>query len=192
MRRTEARVAPVNRETATAEQAALLDPLGPRADYHIYRTLVRHPSAFAKFLPWGQFLLYDHGLLPPRDRELAILRTGYLCRSAYEWSKHAAIALTKGVTDAEVAAVKAGAGASIWPAREKALLAACDELVGNHDLGDAAWAGLSEHFTEAERIELIYIVGQYVTVSMMLNSLGVQLEPGKLPDPDLVRLAEDA
>lgn len=186
MRRSEPRVTPVAPDEATEEQAAIFAAIGPRSDYNIYRTLARHPAALAKFLPWGFFLLLDGGTLPPRDRELVILRTGFLCRSAYEWEKHRRIAATKGVSAEEIEAVKTGAAHPRWMSRDRALLAACDQLLADHDLDDGAWAALRAHFSEIETIEIIYIVGQYVTVSMMLNSLGVQLEAGLEPDPDLL------
>lgn len=188
MRRHQARIEPIDRGVATAEQQKLLDQLGPRGDLHIYRTLARHPSALEKFLPWGHFLLLDHGQLAPRDREAAILRTGYLCRSAYEWSKHAAIGAAKGLSSDEIAAIKVGASAPNWSARDRALLAGCDELITTHDMSDVTWAALTQHFSQDQLVEIIYVVGQYVNVSMLLNTLGVQLEPGIEADPDLMAI----
>ncbi|MEN9718814.1 MAG: hypothetical protein RIQ99_1692, partial [Pseudomonadota bacterium] len=37
------------------------------------------------------------------------------------------------------------------------------------------------------QMDLVYTVGQYTQVSMLLNSFGVQLDPGLEPDPDLDR-----
>jgi alkylhydroperoxidase family enzyme len=34
--------------------------------------------------------------LPPRDREILILRIGWLCRAEYEWGQHVLIGLEAG------------------------------------------------------------------------------------------------
>ena len=57
---------------------------------NIFTTLVRHPGLFRKWLPFGGKLLA--GKLPPRDRELLILRTGWNTRADYEWHQHVRIA----------------------------------------------------------------------------------------------------
>ena len=42
-----------------------------------------------------------------RQRELVILRTGYNCRSGYEWTQHKRIGLDCGLTETEIEAVSA-------------------------------------------------------------------------------------
>ncbi len=80
-------------------------PPGARA-VNIFATLVRHPGLFRRWLPFGGKLL--RGKLATRDRELAILRTAWLCESPYEWAQHVLIAEAAGVTPAEVEAIAAG------------------------------------------------------------------------------------
>lgn len=64
------------------------------------------------------------------------------------------------------------------------MLRACDELVGDHFITTPTWQALAE-LGERARMDLVYTVGQYTQVSMLLNSFGVQLDPGLAPDPDL-------
>jgi alkylhydroperoxidase family enzyme len=52
-------------------------------------------------------------------------------------------------------------------------------------VSDASWARLKAHFTDAQCMDLVYTVGQYTQVSMLLNSFGVQLDDGLVLDPDL-------
>jgi hypothetical protein len=49
---------------------------------NIFTTLVRHPGLFRKWTPFGGKLLA--GKLATRDRELLILRTGWLCQKLIE------------------------------------------------------------------------------------------------------------
>ena len=61
---------------------------------------------------------------------------------------------------------------------DRALLRATDELMRDHFVSDATWAALCEHWSEEQRIDLVFAVGQYCMVSMALNTFGVQIEPG--------------
>lgn len=141
---------------------------------NIFATLVRHPGLFRRWLPFGGKLLA--GKLPARDRELLILRTGWNCRSDYEWAQHVRIARTAGLSDDEIARVRQGPGADGWSAHDALLLAAADELHRDACLGDATWAALAERYDERQLVEVPMLVGHYHLVAFTLNSLGVQVE----------------
>jgi 4-carboxymuconolactone decarboxylase len=141
---------------------------------NIFTTLVRHPGLFRRWLPFGGKLLA--GKLPARDRELLILRTGWNCRSDYEWAQHVRIARAAGLTDDEIARVRRGPGAEGWSSHDALLLAAADELHHDACLGDTTWAALAEHYDERQLVEVPMLVGHYHLVAFTLNSLGVQVE----------------
>jgi len=141
---------------------------------NIFTTLVRHPGLFRRWLPFGGKLLA--GRLPARDRELLILRTGWNCRSDYEWAQHVRIARAAGLSDEEIARVRQGPGADGWSADDALLLAAADELHSDACLGDATWAALAERYDERQLVEVPMLVGHYHLVAFTLNSLGVQVE----------------
>ena len=61
---------------------------------------------------------------------------------------------------------------------------ATDELHAECHITDETWASLSEHLDKKQLMDLVFTVGQYNLVSMALNTLGVQPDPG-LPDWDL-------
>ena len=46
--------------------------------------------------------------LSDRDRELLILRIGYLCQSGYEWGQHVQISRRIGMSDDEIRSAKVG------------------------------------------------------------------------------------
>jgi alkylhydroperoxidase family enzyme len=146
-----------------------------RGAVNIFRTLVRHPGLFRRWLPFGGKLLV--GKLPARDRELMILRTGWNCQADYEWAQHVVIARRTGITDDEIARIKEGPDASGWAAWDATLLRAADELHGDSVLSDATWAALAEVYDERQLIEVPMLVGHYHMVAYALNSLGVQVEP---------------
>jgi alkylhydroperoxidase family enzyme len=145
--------------------------------FNIFKTLANHPALAGQFLHWGNQLLFKSSL-SPRDRELAILRVGWLAQAAYEWGHHVDIAVNHaGMTEADIALARTGpvAGSA---AADDVLLRAVDELVGDHFISDATWAQLATRYDQTQLIDLVFTVGQYSMVSMALNSFGVQLEPG--------------
>jgi 4-carboxymuconolactone decarboxylase len=100
-------------------------------------------------------------MLPPRLREIAILRTGWLCRAEYEWGQYAVLARRVGVSDEEIARVKSGPDAEGWTELEATVLRAADELHSNACITDGTWAVLAAHLDERQVIEVPMLVGQY-------------------------------
>ena len=110
---------------------------------NIFRTMLTHPAAAKAFLTWGGYILSRKSTLPPREREIVILRTGFLCRSGYEWTQHVPIGQKAGLTDDEIARIKLGADAPGWSAADAALLRAADDLHREHFITEPVWAELS-------------------------------------------------
>ncbi len=191
MRLKSPRIGPVDMDRLDEEQRAALAPfanpdnkVGGGTVLNIFRTLAHAPKGLSAFLGWGSHVLSRRNSLPERERELVILRTGWLCKSGYEFAQHTRIGKQCGLADEEIAAIKQGPDAANWTPIEAAMLRACDELVTDHHVSDATWAALAE-LGDRGRMDLVFTVGQYTQVSMMLNSFGVQLEDGDMADPDL-------
>ena len=183
MRLSAPRIAPLKPDELTDEQKEALKPFDGRV-INIFATLARAPKALTRFQQWGAYVLSRRNSLPEREREIVILRVGYLCKSGYEFTQHTRIGLAAGLTEADISNIKKGAGAG-WSAADAALIRAADELVGDHFVSDATWAALKAHFDEKQRMDVVFTVGQYTQVSMFLNTFGVQLDPGQTLDPDL-------
>ncbi len=184
MRLTKPRYAPLSDAELTPEQAEALEPMRPGPVLNIFRTLARAPKALSRFNAWGGYVLSRRNDLPPREREIVILRTGFLCKSGYEFTQHTRIGLQSGLTADEIGNIKKGAGAG-WSAANAALIKASDELHADQFVTDATWAELSAHFTDKQCMDAVFTVGQYTQVSMFLNTFGVQLDEGQTLDPDL-------
>ena len=146
-------------------------------DNSFFPTLARHAGLFRAWLPFGGFLL-GRGVLPARERELLILRTGYNCASDYEWGQHVRLALSIGVSREEIERVAAGPDAPGWTPADATLLRAADELHVDSRIADRTWAELSESYDERGLIELAMLVGHYHMVAFALNSSGVELDEG--------------
>ena len=185
MRLKSPRIAPLQDNELSRDQAELLAPYrNERGILNIYRTLARQPSAARGFLGWGRYVLRESDF-DPRLRELAILRVGWLCRSGYEWTQHSRLARGLGISDAEIERIKEGAAASGWTMIEAAVLQAADELQANQFVSDATWSALREHLSEKHLMDLVFTVGHYTQVCMILNTFGIQVEPGQKLDESL-------
>lgn len=187
MRLKAPRIAPLADADMNADhREALAAQFGRGKVYNIFRTLARAPDAYRGFMRWGGYILSDKNSLAPREREIVILRAGFNWKSGYEWAQHVRIGKQCGLTDDEIARIKAGPDAPGWSAIDAALLRATDELTADAFISDKTWAQLSS-LSEKQRMDLVMTVGQYTQVSMMLNAFGVQLDDDLTLDPDLAK-----
>lgn len=191
MRLKRPRIEPVDLSRLDETQAEVLAPfanpenkVGGGRVLNIFRTLAHAPKALRAFLGWGNYILSRRSDLPEREREMVILRVGWNCRSGYEFAQHTRIGKACGLTEEDIARIKAGPDAEGWTALEAAMLRAADELHADQFVSNATWGALAE-LGDKGRMDLVFTVGQYTQVSMMLNSFGIQLEDGDHPDPDL-------
>ena len=189
-RLTKPRIAPVPEQGRTEAQRQML---ASRPDFNIYKTLAHHPELYSRWSGLGGFLL-NGSSLPARQREMLMLRMGWLCQSEYEWAQHARIATSSaGMTDQEVHRIAEGPEARGWTDFERSLLRMVDELRYETIISDTTWRALRTEYSDLQMMEALFTAAQYQLVSMVLNSLGVQLDPGlqhRLPrDLPLPRLA---
>jgi 4-carboxymuconolactone decarboxylase len=177
-RLTSPRIPPVPPEDRTGQIRELLDQalVGAASDANIFATFVRAPGLFRRWLPFGGKLL--KGKLPPRDRELLILRTGWNCGAEYEWAQHSRLALSCDLSGDEIDRVVLGPSADGWDDFDSTLLRAADELHSDSMISDATFALLAERYDTQQLIEVPMLVGHYHLVAMTLNTLGVQLDEG--------------
>ena len=116
---------------------------GPNGEIiNIFGTLGNHPDMMKRWLVFAGHVM-SKNTLSDRDREILILRTGWNCRSRYEWGQHVLIALDCGLSQDEIEAIKVGATHPTWTPWESLLLRAADELHNSFSLSDETWAALA-------------------------------------------------
>lgn len=142
---------------------------------NIFATLAHHPKVLKRFTNYAGYFL-NKGLLPPREREVVILRVGWNCGSVYEFGQHTVIGHRVGLTDAEIIALTRDPSAHPWSARDLALIDMCDDLCADDCVTDQTWARLVADWNEAELVELVMVAGTYRLVSGFLNTMGVRLD----------------
>lgn len=182
MRLSSPRIPPLPEAEWTPEQREMLTRGNPQRVLNIFATLARHPDLYRKWGGFGNQVLFK-STLSPRDREIAILRVGWLCQSGYEFHQHVRIGKAAGLSDAEIERIKAGPDAVGWTPVEATLMRAVDELHRDFFISDDTWSKLTPHYNTQQVIDLVFAVGQYTLVSMALNTFGVQVEDGAISWP---------
>jgi len=161
-------------EAATAAK----NRMGGR-DLNIFRVLMNHPKLTRRWTVFAGHVLHKQ-TLPVRDRELLILRIGWLNQAEYEWAQHVEIAKRAGITEAEIERVKEGPEATGpgagWSAHEAALLQAADDLFEHSVVSDGTWTALAAKYSTEQMMDAVFTIGQYNLVSWVLNSFGVPLD----------------
>jgi 4-carboxymuconolactone decarboxylase len=153
--------------------------LDPSDDTHVHNlpcTQLHHPELMKRYFPFLDFLLRE-GSLPPRYRELAILRVAWLRQAEYEWTQHVMIARTVGVSDDEIRQVAGTFDPDHWSQPESLVIQAVGELIEAGGMSDDTWNGLMVHLDQRQMVELIHVVGNYDLIAMFMNSTGMELEP---------------
>ncbi|MEK6320267.1 MAG: carboxymuconolactone decarboxylase family protein [Acidobacteriota bacterium] len=175
---TSPRIPPLPETEWNDETRELLESL--RRDGHVYNiftTLARHPQLLKRWLVFAGHVL-SKSTLPAREREIAILRMGWLCRAEYEFGHHVAIGKQVGLSDDDIKRITEGPAAAGLDPFEGTLIRAVDELHANTFIGDATWKALADSYSTEQLFDFLFAAGQYKLVSMVLNSVGVQLEEG--------------
>lgn len=170
------RIPPLSDDELTGAAADVMAPiLEAGRPWNVFRTMVNHPDLARRWMVFANHVLFK-STVPARERELAILRIGWLCGSEYEFSQHRVIGIDAGLSRDEVERVKEGPAASGWSDLERLVLQATDELHEDKVISDATWAALAAQWSDHQLMDLVFAVGQYTLVSMALRSFGVPLD----------------
>jgi alkylhydroperoxidase family enzyme len=145
--------------------------------------LAHHPALARAFQAMAHVVLFQCAV-SEREREIAIIRTGALTRSEYEWGMHVSIYGAKCQLDA--AAVRAltlapawtDLDATAWTPAERLVVRMADELHHHTTLADETWQQMAAHWPREQVIELIFAASFYHMAAGFLNSTAVPLEDG--------------
>ncbi|WP_416980032.1 carboxymuconolactone decarboxylase family protein [Streptomyces sp. T028] len=131
--------------------------------------LVRHPRLAKAFLTFNTHLLLRNSL-PPKTRELVILRVAWRRRCAYEWAHHVLMGRQTGVTEEELTEVRTGSPTLVNRA--------VDELDATSTLSDPVYEELAGELDEHQLMDLVFTVGAYGALAMAFNTFGLELDEG--------------
>jgi alkylhydroperoxidase family enzyme len=142
----------------------------------VLEMFAHHLPLSASWLPFTEMLAGPEAKVGVRTRELLILRVAWRTRSGYEWAQHSRMGADAGLTAAQIDATTEGPAAAVWTPVERTLLTAVDEFVDDHAVGAGTWAALAHEFEPAALFELLFLIGGYVCLAGVLNSIGLRSE----------------
>ena len=148
------------------------------AQVNLFRTTLHH-APMARIVGDVVSSVVMHSVLDARTREVAILRVGWRIGSVYEWSNHVPIARRAGMSDDEIAAVRADvvASGSVLNDTDRCAIAVVDEVLEGVAVSPATLeAARSLIGDDRAVLELLMIPGLYRTIGTVLLSVGVPLE----------------
>jgi alkylhydroperoxidase family enzyme len=149
-------------------------PGGRGGGGNVFRTFNRNPPA-DRVRGTMNTHVNNGNALPPRQRELLLIRIGVLCRSEYEYAAHQRVGRQAGLTDADIARILVGPSSQGDPV-DTALLRAADELFENDVVSADTWTTLAKTFDTKQLFDVLITVGGYRSNSMLINTAGVQLD----------------
>ena len=164
-------------ETPFPQDVASILAEYPQQDGYIlslFRTFANSPRFLTKAVP----NLLDKGSpLALRTREIVILRTTANRKCEYEWGVHVAIfASAARLTEDQVRATVLD-DTECWSPSELGLISAVDQLCDTAMLDDETSAQFSADWNVAEQLEILALIGNYTTISLVANVAGLPSEP---------------
>ena len=176
------RVPPVQDDTPDPDAAANLKAIAARGikPHDIHRVYANAPKLQHRSSALAQAIRND-ATVPRADRELIILRATQLMRGDYQFTQHRTMALSCGITAAQIDSLPRWRESSLFNERQRAVLAYADGMVSPEGVTDAVFEAMKRHFSTREIVELTVTASYYSGSAQATRALGVQ--PEKEPDP---------
>src|SRR3954466_13165993 len=132
--------------------------LAKNRNANIFRMMAHSPDYLRQYCRLGAAIRF-RGELDPVLRELAITRTGILCKAPYEVTAHKRIGNSVGVSDEQNAALDNWKAATCFNEVQRAALAFTDEIVSTSKPSDATFDAIAAELTSGALVELQLSVG---------------------------------
>jgi 4-carboxymuconolactone decarboxylase len=126
----------------------------------------------------NQYLRF-HGLLKPRDFEVAILVVARDFDQQYEWSGHEMGAHNAKVPEPVIEAIKYNKDTAGMSERDALIVTFARTLLHKHKLGSDLYAKAVATFGKQGTLELATIIGDYAMAAIMLNATDQHLPAGR-------------
>ena len=174
------RVKPVEFGSLSERQEAIrvkMGPYGEEGTSAMMRTFLNYPEFVRSIGRIGTRVTLTSDLPKPLA-VLASLRTTWLSDCEYLWAQIRQEALGVGITEAQIGDIAAGEYDALTSI-ERHLVEAIDEMHDTHYLSDEKWYRVGLLGQNAV-LDLMTTYGFFVTLSVAVNSMGVELEDPQL------------
>jgi len=165
------RMPPLAPETLSDEQrnAAAELAAGPRGGVRgPFIALLRSPELMKRLQKVGEYLRYQSAL-ERRLGEFAMLIVARHLSQQFEWQVHYPLALEAGLVRETADALAQGARPSRMREDEETVYEFCTELLHAHGVCDETYQAAAKRLGERGVVDLVGLLGYFVTVSLVLN-----------------------
>ena len=174
-------------ESLTEEQKEIHDTIvnGPRG--HVVgplRIWLNNPGLARSAQTVGEYARYGTSLSKGLS-ELAIITTGRVWSSAFEWEHHAPLAIEGGIDPENVNIISMGQRPNFTKAEEEAVFDFAAEANILKNVSDNTYNNLVNILNETAAIDIVGICGYYSLISMTLNVFKVPSDTDKWPLPEI-------
>jgi 4-carboxymuconolactone decarboxylase len=128
---------------------------------------LRSPEMATLAGPLTNYLRFKSTAIPPNLKQIAIMLTARFWGGQYVWYSHRQQALDAGLSAAFIDAMAAGERPANMTADEAIVLDFCQQLLATRQVDDAAFKVMAERFGERGIVELVGLMGQYHTLTML-------------------------
>ena len=174
-------------ESLTVEQKEIHDTIvsGPRG--HVVgplRIWLNNPGLARSAQTVGEYARYGTSLSKGLS-ELAIITTGRVWSSAFEWEHHAPLAIEGGIDPENVNIISKGQRPNFTKAKEEAVFDFAAEANILKNVSDNTYNNLVRILDETAAIDIVGICGYYSLISMTLNVFKVPSDTDKWSLPEI-------
>ncbi len=174
-------------ENLTEEQKKIHDTIvsGPRG--HVVgplRIWLNNPGLARSAQAVGEYARYGTSLSKGLS-ELAIITTGRVWSSRFEWEHHAPLAIEGGIDPENVNIISMGQRPNFTKAEEEAVFDFAAEANILKNVSDNTYNNLVSILDETAAIDVVGICGYYSLISMTLNVFKVPSDTDKWPLPEI-------
>ena len=152
-----------NNFKASLPEGSLIGPF----NFHL-----RNPVLSTAYLGWVDAETAG-SKLSARMREIVILTVGFSQGADYEAYAHSAVGKAAGLTDAIISSIKSGKQPEQLEPKEIAVYRFTYQLVNNHRIDDQTYQAAMELLTEEGVVDVVHLIGAYLSTSAILNAFQV-------------------
>ena len=147
-----------------------------------FAALLNSPDVASRISMLGEQLRYVSPIIQPDVREIITLTTARIMQCQYLWTHHHRSAITSGVREEVVEAIREGGRPRRLLPKEAVFIQFTQELLENKELTSATYSGVEHLLGLQATIDLIVTIGYYSMLCLVINGLDLGLEEGVSPD----------
>lgn len=128
---------------------------------------LRSPEMANLAAPLTAYLRFKSTAIPPNLKQIGIMLTARFWGGQYVWYSHRQQALDAGLSAAFIDAMAAGERPANMTSDEAIVFDFCQELLATRQVSDAHFKAMADRFGERGIVELVGLMGQYHTLTML-------------------------